>query len=361
MERAPAEQAAAARGWVETAANPEAWQALLAAELSPQRARELGRRIEREGLGPQAVLSHPALSAKEAQRAASAPSIQRALQEGVRAVLPGEYPDLLLETAAPPPAVIAWGDWECVHQPTAAIVGTRGASAYGKAVATKFAEALARAGVTIVSGGALGIDAAAHKGALQAGGKTVAVLAGGVDRVYPATHGGLFRAIRESGCLVSQFAVGARPNAYKFLVRNGLIAALSQITIVVEAPMRSGALRTAHAANEFGRQVFVVPANIDNLNFAGSHALIRDGATLVDHPEQVLEEMGLKAVGERKKVSPVTGPAQLILEVLTTDPISVEKIVELTGLEPSGVLSELTMLEVEGIVMREERGYIATL
>lgn len=351
----------AAAVWAAVAVNPEAYQALLAAELSPLRAWEFGRRLERESLGPQDVLTHPSLSSVEAQRAASAPKVTPLLSQGLRSVLPDDYPPLLQELPVPPPAVFCWGDWDVVHLPTAAIVGTRSASAYGKAVAMKFAEALARAGVTIVSGGALGIDAAAHKGAMSVGGKTVAVLAGGVDKVYPAVHGGLFTQIRQSGCLVSQFAVGARPNAYKFLVRNGLIAALSQVTILIEAPMRSGALRTAHNANELGRQVFVVPANIDNLNFAGSHALIRDGATLVDHPEQVLEEMGLKPVSERAKPVAVTGPAQLIMDALTTEPLSVEKLVEITGLDPSNLLSELTMLEVEGVAMREDRGYIARI
>ncbi len=343
------------------AASNDAWQALLAAELSPQRALEFGRRIESGELDASGIVAHRSLSAIEAQRCASAAPVKPALESGIQFIGRDQYPEYLAQGASPPPGLFCWGDWSVTHEPTVAIVGTRGASTYGKAVATKFAEALARAGVTIVSGGALGIDAAAHKGAMAAGGKTVAVLAGGVDKVYPAVHGGLFRSIRDSGCLVSQFAVGARPNAYKFLVRNGLIAALSQVTLLIEAPMRSGALRTAHAANDLGRQVLIVPANIDNLNFAGSHALIRDGATLVDHPDQVLEVLGLVSVPERRQVANITGPAQLILENLTIEPKSVEKIVEITGLDPSTVLSELTMLEIEGVAMREDRGYIARL
>jgi DNA processing protein len=343
------------------AANLETWQALLAAELSPQRALEFGRKIESEHLDVKGFISNSSLSAIEAQRSAAAAPVDPAVQKGIQFVRRDRYPEFLAEVKLPPAGLFCWGDWETTFSPTVAIVGTRGASTYGKAVATKFAEALARSGVTIVSGGALGIDAAAHKGALSVGGKTVAVLAGGVDHVYPAIHGGLFRSIRESGCLVSQFAIGAKPNAYKFLVRNGLIAALSQVTLLIEAPMRSGALRTAHEANDLGRQVLVVPSNIDNLNFAGSHSLIRDGATLVDHPDQVLEVLGLAAVPERRVIPIVTGPAQLILEILTIEPKSVEKIVEATGLDPSTVLSELTMLEVDGVAMREERGYIARL
>jgi DNA processing protein len=251
-----------------------------------------------------------------------------------------------------------WGDFSVASAPTAAIVGTRGASAYGRAVATKFAEALARVGVTIVSGGAVGIDEAAHRGAMNVGGKTIAVLAAGIDVNYPVVHAALFRAIRNQGCLVSQYAVGTKPNAYKFLARNGLIAALSQVTILVEAPIKSGALRTAHSANEFGRQVFVVPSNIDNLNFAGSHALIRDGATLVDHPDQVLEVMDLAGAPAQALPSYLSDSAKMIHNVLSMQPTTVEKIVELTGMDPSAVLSDLTMLEIEGAVMREPQGFV---
>ena len=336
----------------------DAWQALLAAELTPSKALEFGRRIELGAIDRDSFLTHPSLSAAEAQRAARAKKISNALPDGVSLVTHDDFPPLLKQVSIPPPAVFAWGDFSVLSAPTAAIVGTRGASAYGRAVATKFAEALARAGVTIVSGGAVGIDEAAHRGALNVGGKTVAVLAAGIEATYPVVHASLFRSIRESGCLVSQYAVGTKPNGYRFLVRNGLIAALSQVTILVEAPLRSGGLRTAHSANEFGRHVFVVPANIDNLNFAGSHALIRDGATLVDHPDQVLEAMDLAAAPERGLPSYLSDTARMIHKVLSLEPNTVEKIVELTGLEPSVVLSDLTMLEVEGVVMREPQGFV---
>ena len=137
------------------------------------------------------------------------------------------------------------------------------------------------------------IDAAAHKGALAAGGRTAAVFAGGIDHIYPAIHGPLFQQITQSGCLVSQFAAGARPNDYKFLGRNVLIAALSRALIVVQAPTKSGALSTANSAADMGREVFVIPANIDSIEFRGSFNLIRDGATLVYHPDQVLEAIGV--------------------------------------------------------------------
>jgi DNA processing protein len=237
-----------------------------------------------------------------------------------------------------------------------AIVGTRGASAYGRACAMKFAEALARAGVTVVSGGALGIDAAAHKGALEAGGRTVAVLAAGIDNVYPSVHAGLFRQIRAQGALVSQFAVGVKPGDYRFLVRNSLVAALSQAVLVVEAPLRSGAMRTAHAAAEYGRDVFVVPANIDLLSFSGSFSLIRDGAALVSHPDEVLEALGISPAPVEPQPAAV-GLAAKILAVLSTATKSTERIVQDVGGDAPEILSELTMLELEGRVIRDAGGY----
>lgn len=248
------------------------------------------------------------------------------------------------------------GEAEVLEQPTLGIVGTRGATAYGKACALKFAEAAARAGVTVISGGALGIDAAAHKGALEAGGKTVAVLAAGVDNVYPAVHAGLFQQIHQSGCLVSQFAAGTKPGDYRFLVRNALVAALSDAVLVVEAPKRSGAMRTAHAAVEYGKEVFVVPANIDLMNFSGSFALIREGATLVTHPDDVLESMGIEPIAAAPAPT-IEGPAAKILAVLSTTPKPTEKIVAESGMETAEVLSELTMLELDGLILRDAGGY----
>ncbi|MEZ0327227.1 MAG: DNA-processing protein DprA [Fimbriimonas sp.] len=277
------------------------------------------------------------------------------LDAGVGFLEEDRYPELLLEAEGTPPVIVYWGT-PALEAPTIAIVGTRAASTYGKACAQKFAEAFARAGVTVVSGGALGIDAAAHKGALDGGGRTVAVLAGGVDNVYPSVHGGLFQQIRESGCLISQFALGTKPNAYKFLVRNGLIAALSTAVLVVEAPARSGAIRTAEAASELGRDVFVVPANINALSFHGSFNLIRDGATLVDNPNQVLEALGVKPAAHQEVV-PSSSLGEQILAVLTTTPLATEFIVERTGLDTGGVLSELTLLELEGKVIRDGVGY----
>jgi DNA processing protein len=283
--------------------------------------------------------------------------LARATEAGVQLLTAESFPPQLAGCAGRPPAIFTWGDFSCAREPCIGIVGTRAASTYGKAAAMKFAEAFARSGVTVISGGALGIDASAHKGALQEGGKTISVLAGGIEQVYPAVHSGLFSKIRKSGCLVSQHAVGARPNAYRFLSRNHLIAGLSLAVLVVESPERSGSMTTAHAANDQGKQVFVVPANIDNQNFKGSHALIRDGATLVDHPDQVLDALGILSLRTPAAKAPLNPVGAKIVEALTGNPLTAEFIVERTGLDTAEVMAELTMLEIDGHVMRDGGRY----
>lgn len=341
--------------------NPTLCQALLQAELSTGKGRALLKELGPFGDGAMDRLkNHPALSPTERKRATvdSLEALQAAVRLGVTSVGFSEYSEPLKNWQDNPPGLFVWGDWKCALEPTVAIVGTRGASTYGKAVSTKFAEAFAKAGVTVISGGAIGIDAAAHKGAIAAGGSTIAALAGGIDRLYPALHRGLFQQIRSGhGCLVSQFACGTKPDAYRFLGRNLLIAALSMAVVVVEAPERSGAIHTAHRANELGRQVFVVPSNIENLNFRGSHALIRDGAALVDHPDQVLSAINVKPALEIPPEKPMGSVAQKILGVLSTAPLAVEYILERSGLPMSDVISELTILELEGRIVHDSGGY----
>lgn len=336
------------------------WQALLAAEMSPSKGLALLRELGSfSGDWATAIQKHPSLSSKERERASqlSPDKVARAESAGVRMVARDRFPEPM-KAISYPPAMFAWGDFECAYAPAIGIVGTRAATTYGKAVAIKFAEAFARAGVTVVSGGALGIDASAHRGALSAGGKTIAVLAGGIEQVYPAVHGGLFSQIRENGCLVSQHAIGSRPNGFRFLHRNHLIAGLSLGVVVIEAPERSGALSTVHAANDQGKQVFVVPANIDNLNFKGSHALIRDGATLVDHPDQVLESFNIAAGHHHAALPEASEIGARILAVIIEESLTAEFIVDRTGLNTAEVMAELTMLEIDGRIMRDGGKYV---
>jgi DNA processing protein len=333
---------------------PLAWQVLLAVEAPAPKARDLLAELRASRLEPTAFLrAHPRLTGAERQRLdhADLRALERALDRGVRVV---EASCFDRPEAPLPVACFVAGTMEALRAPSVAIVGTRGASTYGKACARKFAEAAAIAGATVISGGALGIDAAAHEGALEADGRTVAVLGCGVDIVYPATHASLFERIQERGALVSQFACGASPNGYRFIVRNGLIAALANVVLVIEAPEGSGALTTATAAAELGRQVLAVPATIDRHGFRGSHALIRDGAALVDHPDQLLEALGLEPGAPRPSSAQAQSP---VLAVLEADPMPTEKIVELTGLDPAAVMAELTMLELDGSVSRDGIGY----
>ena len=337
----------------------EVWQALLAAELPQPRLRALLEAPEAVLASAEKLLASNRLNDGEKERARKVPptALRQALASGARILTESEYPSQMMEWLQRPPAVFVWGDESSLHLPSVGIVGTRAPTTYGKAAAYKFAEALARAGVAVISGGALGIDAAAHRGALEAGGRTVAVLGSGIDRVYPAVHRGLFQSIRERGCLVSQFAAGVTPSPYKFIVRNHLIAGLSRAVVVVEAPETSGSLTTAQAANDYGRQVFVVPANIDNANFRGSHALIRDGATLVDHPDQVLEALGLEPKTPPKPAPAFNKLQQRIVDVLGSEPLAAEMIVDRTGVSSGEVLAELTMLELEGVIFRDAGGY----
>lgn len=339
----------------------EFWQYLLAAELPNRRAaalvREFRKAYENE---PSAAPWMRSLTEAESARVAETriDRFHRAMDHGARIVEPHEYPTRLRDIGDAPPAVFAWGDFASLQSRTIAIVGTRNASTYGKAVAQKFAEKLALAGLTIVSGGALGVDAAAHEGALVAKGKTVAVLAGGVDYIYPAQHGGLFQRIRGSGCLVSQFAAGSKPSRYRFVGRNHLIAGLSEAVLVVEAPASSGALITSHAAMEMGRQVFVVPANVDQVRFKGSHALIRDGATLVDCPEHVLQDLRVETpISAEPPVTNLTKTQQRIMACLNTTALAPELICAQLQMDSSEVLAELTMLEVDGHVIRDGGGF----
>jgi DNA processing protein len=336
----------------------EFWQRFLRAEISSSRSAAILESIP-EGLNEVAsLIEHPLLNERERFQASASldDRFHQALERGID-IAAG--PDLPLSLADIAPAIYYWGDLSVIHRPTVGIVGTRRAGTYGKACAAKFAEALARAGATVVSGGALGVDGAAHEGAMRAGGKTVAVLATGVDSVYPAVHAGLFDRIKENGALVSQYAIGSRADEFKFLARNYLIAAMSQAIIVIEAPHKSGSLRTAHDAADLGKEVFVVPSTIDNPNYFGSFRLIEDGATMLYRPEQVIEFLGLTA-----KPSPhqptLTGMGELaekILAALPVEPISTEILLSRLGLDPGPVLAELTLLELDGKVIREGNGY----
>jgi DNA processing protein len=346
------------------AIDPLFWQHLLALEAPPATCRALIEGLGKSLLAPEVyLLHHPTLSESERTwLTQSAKFLPPVLESGARILVEDDYPETLRQVLSfVSPGLFIQGDPACLNAPTVGIVGTRDASPYGRACAQKFAEALANAGVTVVSGGALGIDGAAHKGALAVGGKTAAVFAGGIDKIYPAVHGDMFKQITEQGCLISQFGAGARPSDYKFLARNVTIAALSQALLVIQAPVKSGSLTTATASAEMGREVFVVPANIDAIEFRGSFNLLRDGATLVYHPDQILESLGIARPTKKEAPVDISPLGQRIVDILSADPLDPERIVERTGLSAGEVLSELTMLELDGVVLRAPGGYTKKL
>lgn len=333
------------------------WQAILAGEFSAGKlAGFLSQLDPDDATSVETLLRNPKLTDRERSQIRQS---QTASTEGVTWLEEANFPEPLLGVSGLPPALTFRGDRAALNLPAIAIVGTRSAGTYGKACAQKFAEAFARAGVTVVSGGALGIDAAAHRGALNVAGRSIAVLATGVDGVYPPLNAGLFKELLPSGGLLSQYAVGSTPDSYKFLQRNYLIAALSLAVLVVEAPAKSGALRTAQHAAELGREVFVVPANLDNRNFYGSFQLIRDGATLVTHPEQILESLGIGGLftPANEPTSDSNSLADKILRVLSVDAVAPEILVAQVDADPSDVLAELTVLEIDGLILRDGGKY----
>jgi DNA processing protein len=241
------------------------------------------------------------------------------------------------------------------------IVGTRHATPYGLRQAERLASALSRAGLTIISGLARGIDAAAHRGALAAGGRTIAVLASGVLTIYPPEHAKLADEVAVGGALVSESPPGVEPLAGMFPQRNRLISGLSLGVIVVEAAERSGALITARHAMEQGREVFAVPGNVDSRTSRGCHRLLRDGAKLVESADDVLEELGpLVEAAPRDDGQVIHHPAELLLNepeqqvlaAIAMEATSIDQIVADTGLSVPQVLSTLSVLEMRRLIRR---------
>lgn len=283
--------------------------------------------------------------------------------KGVRLLFPWEpeFPRLLKELPDPPMLLYVRGEFVRTDALSIAIVGTRGATQYGRSQAERFSRALARAGLTIVSGLARGIDAAAHSGALEADGRTIAVLSSGVAEIYPPQHQELAERIAENGVLISEMPPGAKPKKGMFPQRNRLISGLSLGTIVIEAAERSGALITARLAGEQGREVFALPGLVTAPNARGCHRLIKDGAHLIQDPEDVLEELG--PMVEEVVLSPeqtVRHAAELqlneqenaVLQAIDVQPTDINTIVVSSGLPVPRVLSTLSVLEMRRLVRR---------
>jgi DNA processing protein len=259
------------------------------------------------------------------------------------------YPAYLREIFDPPPVLYVRGHPPLGEGPTSvAVVGSRAATTQGRALARRLARDLAEAGVTVVSGLARGIDTAAHSGALDGRGRTLAVLGSGLDRPYPPENEGLAAAIAERGAVVSEFPLGTAPYPANFPRRNRIIAGLSRAVVVVEAAERSGALVTARAALEEGRDVFAVPGHPSQPASAGCNQLIRDGALLVRGAPDVAQEIGLQL-----PVAPAPPPGDDVLRALRDDvPSSLEELGRKSGLETPALLVRLTELELADKVRR---------
>jgi len=261
-----------------------------------------------------------------------------------------EYPAELLDLAQPPRELYVIGRISALSKPRVAIVGTRSSTAYGERITRTLTRALVRGGVSVVSGMARGIDAAAHRTALEEGGNTVAVLGTGVDVPYPVGHRLLHRAIAEHGIVVSENPPGSKAGPGSFPRRNRIIAALAPVTIVVEAGFRSGALNTAAQALELGRVVAAVPGPIDSDQSRGSNQLLRDGAVLIAAPEDALALLGVWA-------SPVVPPRPLLPEseqkiwdAIAGGFVDTDALPAATGLTIAECLAAITSLEIMGLV-----------
>jgi DNA processing protein len=282
---------------------------------------------------------------------------------GARLILLGdpEYPASLAPIALPPPFLLVRGRLAREDALAVAIVGSRRATPYGLRTAERLGADLAGRGVTVVSGLARGVDTAAHRGALDGAGRTVAVLGSGVDVVYPPENRGLAAAVAEAGALVSQFPMGAAPLPQHFPLRNRVIAGLALGAVVVEAADRSGALITARCAAELGREVYAVPGNVTSPASQGTNRLIQDGAKLVLTWEDVVAEWPPEW---RRALRQVPGPAgpgdgepadageRAILAELGDAPVAIDAVVQRCGLSSSEVTAGLAALEIRGLVRR---------
>ncbi|MES2076080.1 MAG: DNA-processing protein DprA [Pseudomonadota bacterium] len=325
------------------------------------------RRLLEQFGTPGAVLRAPPQRLRELLRPAQAEALARALQPDAafdahcaaidawlatpnRHLLAPDHPDYpagLRQLADPPLLLYVVGRTELLAGPALAVVGSRNASAQGLRNAERFAEALSHAGLAVVSGLALGIDAAAHRGGLRGAGSTVAVVGTGADRIYPARNGALARQIAEQGCLVSEYPLGTTPRPENFPKRNRLISALARGVLVVEAAAGSGSLITARLALDLGREVYAIPGSIHSALSKGCHALLRDGATLVESADDILGQLGGAA-----PPAPDARFVDALLDALGYDPATADVLAGRLGVGAAELHGQLLALELAGLLER---------
>jgi DNA processing protein len=281
--------------------------------------------------------------------------LEDALKQGIQVICreDPDYPSLLSHVPNPPPLLYVRGTLHPNDQWALAVVGTRKPSNYGREVTRRFVEELCHAGITIVSGLALGIDTIAHSTALEAGGRTIAVLGCGVDISYPERNHQLAQQICEQGALVSDYPIGTKPIANNFPPRNRIISGLSLGTLVVEAGQRSGSLITVDFALEQGREVYAVPGQIYNGPSMGTNELIRSGASLASSPQIILDDLNLAGAMVQQEIADIVphDPIEAeILKWLSPNPIHIDELGRASGLSSSQLLAALSMLELKGSV-----------
>jgi DNA processing protein len=321
---------------------------------------------------PEALRQATRIGPATAEAMARFPWVQKLREEQARVELAGvgvvvwgdpEYPARLQTIASAPPVLYVRGSLEAGDDAAVAIVGSRHATAYGEAVARELATELTRRGLIIVSGLARGIDAAAHRGALAAGGRTLAVLGSGLDEIYPPEHRGLADEVATSGALLSEFPLGTSPLKPHFPRRNRIISGLSLGVVVVEAGVGSGALITAHHALEQGREVFAVPGRVHARYSEGCNRLIKAGAKLVENWEDVFVEL-VPAIKGRGRVRPaepprpvLTADEQQLFDLLADEPLHIDQFIVMSGWGGGRVASVLVGLEMKGVI-RQVKGKV---
>ncbi|GAB4566503.1 MAG: DNA-protecting protein DprA [Rhizobacter sp.] len=342
---------------------------------TPQVGRESARKLLAAFGSPQAVLAAPIAARKEVVSATAATVLAQepdavaalvdttvswlatATDDAPRQVLTlgdPSYPSLLLETADPPLLLYLQGNASLLHAQSVAVVGSRNPTPQGRENARAFSAHLSQAGLTIVSGLALGIDGAAHEGGLSGAGRTIAVIGTGLDRVYPRRHLELAHRISAEGLMLSEYSLGTPPLPPNFPMRNRIIAGLTRGTLVVEAALQSGSLITARLASEAGRDVFAIPGSIHSPQSRGCHALIKQGAKLVETGQDVLEELPSfrPPSPDSAKPPPDEESNDPLLQALGFDPVTLDALVARTGWPAALLNTRLLELEMEGQVAR---------
>ncbi|MEX2315077.1 MAG: DNA-processing protein DprA [Thermomicrobiales bacterium] len=281
--------------------------------------------------------------------------LERLEQHGVQAITldDDDYPRLLRHIPLPPPVLYVRGMLLPTDELAIGVVGTRRATSYGADMTARISRGLAESGVTIVSGLALGIDSIAHRVALEAGGRTLAVFGCGLDTIYPPRNRQLAERIVEHGALISEYALGTKPDARNFPVRNRIISGLARGVVVIEAPARSGALITTSFAADQGRDVFAVPGSALSSASAGCHELIRNGATLVTGPEQILDQLDVarsEVQSQTRLLLPETQSERTLYEIVGAEPRHVNELSILSGLPVHEASGTLLAMELKGLV-----------